>query len=237
MKKIFTLFFAAMLVLSNTQVMAQKNDKPKKNKKGKQEMMNNTDSLSYALGISIGNNLKQAGVKELNTAKLAEAMQIALSGGEAAMNEEQCNMIIQQELSKLAEVKAEEQKKEGVIFLEKNKSNEGIQVTASGLQYKHNVEGAGAQPDADDEVTVHYEGRLIDGTIFDSSIKRGEPATFGLNQVIPGWTEGLQLMKEGGKATLYIPQNLGYGAQDMGTIPAFSTLVFEVELIKVNKND
>lgn len=237
MKKIFTLFFAAVLVLSNSQVIAQNNEKPKKNKKGIKEMTNNTDSLSYALGISIGNNLKQAGVKELNTAKLTEAMQIALSGGEAAMNEEQCNMIIQQELSKLAEVKAKEQTKAGIEFLEKNKANVDVQTTASGLQIKHNLVGVGAQPDSNDEVTVHYEGRLIDGTIFDSSIKRGEPATFGLNQVIPGWTEGLQLMKEEGKATLYIPHNLAYGAQDMGTIPAYSTLIFEVELIKVNKND
>ena len=109
--------------------------------------------------------------------------------------------------------------------------------TPSGLQYRTNVEGSGVNPDENDEVTVHYEGKLIDGTIFDSSIKRGEPATFGLNQVIPGWTEGLQLMKEGGKTTFFIPQQLAYGQQDMGTIPAYSTLIFEVELIKVNKVD
>jgi FKBP-type peptidyl-prolyl cis-trans isomerase FklB len=236
MKKIAVFAFAALMMLFSTSTQAQ-SDKSKKKNKGKQEKMSNTDSLSYALGISIGNNLKQAGVKELNTAKLAEAMQIALSGGEASMDENQCNAIIQQELSKLAEAKSAEAQKEGVEFLEKNKSNSGVQVTSSGLQYKHVLEGNGAQPAATDEVTVHYEGRLIDGTIFDSSIKRGEPATFGLNQVIPGWTEGLQLMKEGGKITLYIPQNLAYGAQDMGTIPAYSTLIFEVELLKVNKGE
>ncbi len=236
MKKIIVFAFAALMVLFSSNAQSQ-TDKSKKKNKGKQEKMSNTDSLSYALGISIGNNLKQAGVKELNTAKLAEAMQIALSGGEASMDENQCNAIIQQELSKFAEAKAGEAQKEGLAFLEKNKSNAGVQVTESGLQYKHVLEGSGAQPSATDEVTVHYEGRLIDGTIFDSSIKRGEPATFGLNQVIPGWTEGLQLMKEGGKITLYIPQNLAYGAQDMGTIPAYSTLIFEVELLKVNKGE
>jgi FKBP-type peptidyl-prolyl cis-trans isomerase FklB len=225
----------ALLCIGGVQVQAQKEEK--KNKKIKGAPMNNLDSLSYALGVSIGKNLKQAGVVELNTEVLANAMKAALSGGDLAMEEEQCNGLIQQELSKLAEAKSAEARKEGESYLEKNKSNEGVKSTASGLQYKNNVEGSGANPDENDEVTVHYEGRLIDGTIFDSSIKRGEPATFGLNQVIPGWTEGLQLMKEGGKTTFYIPQQLAYGAQDMGTIPAYSTLIFEVELIKVNKVD
>jgi FKBP-type peptidyl-prolyl cis-trans isomerase len=232
--KLIALAFAFLFV-GGVQVQAQKEEK--KSKKIKGAPMNNMDSLSYALGVSIGKNLQQAGVKELNTEMLGNAMKAALAGSELAMTEEQCNAFIQQELSKMAEAKSAEARKDGEAFLEKNKSADGVQSTASGLQYKTNLEGAGMAPDENDEVTVHYEGRLTDGTIFDSSIKRGEPATFGLNQVIPGWTEGLQLMKEGGKTTFYIPQQLAYGAQDMGTIPAYSTLIFEVELIKVNKVD
>jgi FKBP-type peptidyl-prolyl cis-trans isomerase FklB len=232
--KLIALAFAFLFV-GGVQVQAQKEEK--KSKKIKGAPMNNMDSLSYALGVSIGKNLQQAGVKELNTEMLGNAMKAALAGSELAMTEEQCNAFIQQELSKMAEAKSAEARKDGEAFLEKNKSAEGVQSTASGLQYKTNTEGTGLAPDENDEVTVHYEGRLTDGTIFDSSIKRNEPATFGLNQVIPGWTEGLQLMKEGGKTTFYIPQQLAYGAQDMGTIPAYSTLIFEVELIKVNKVD
>jgi FKBP-type peptidyl-prolyl cis-trans isomerase FklB len=225
----------SFLFIGGVQVQAQKEDK--KSKKIKGAPMNNQDSLSYALGVSIGKNLLQAGVKELNTEMLGNAMKAALAGADLAMNEEQCNMLIQQELGKIAEAKSAEARKGGEDFLAKNKSESGVVTTPSGLQYRTNVEGSGLNPDENDEVTVHYEGKLIDGTIFDSSIKRGEPATFGLNQVIPGWTEGLQLMKEGGKTTFFIPQQLAYGQQDMGTIPAYSTLIFEVELIKVNKVD
>lgn len=120
-------------------------------------------------------------------------------------------------------------------FLSENAKKQGVQTTASGLQYKVTQQGTGKQPTASSVVTVHYTGKLLDGKVFDSSVERGEPIEFPLNQVIPGWTEGLQLMKEGGKATLYIPSGLAYGEQGVpGTIPANSTLVFDVELIKVN---
>lgn len=120
-------------------------------------------------------------------------------------------------------------------FLTENAKKQGVQTTASGLQYKVTQQGTGKQPTASSVVTVHYTGKLLDGKVFDSSVERGEPIEFPLNQVIPGWTEGLQLMKEGGKATLYIPSGLAYGEQGVpGTIPANSTLVFDVELIKVN---
>ncbi|MCC6601218.1 MAG: FKBP-type peptidyl-prolyl cis-trans isomerase [Crocinitomicaceae bacterium] len=128
-------------------------------------------------------------------------------------------------------------KKKGSDFLEANKTKQGINVTPSGLQYEVLTEGTGMVPDADDSVTVHYSGTLIDGKVFDSSIERGEPVTFILSQVIPGWSEGLQLMHEGSKYKLYIPQELGYGARPPGGIPPYSPLIFEVELIRVKKND
>ena len=123
----------------------------------------------------------------------------------------------------------------GEKFLAENKSKDGVKTTASGLQYKITKEGTGRAPTASDQVTVHYEGKLLNGTVFDSSIKRGEPATFPLNGVIRGWTEGLQLLKEGGKATFYIPSNLGYGSSGTpdGSIKPNETLIFDVELIQV----
>ena len=129
----------------------------------------------------------------------------------------------------------DEAKAEGKRFLDENRQKEGIQETASGLQYKVLQEGDGASPDASDQVTVHYHGTLIDGTVFDSSVDRGEPATFRLNQVIPGWTEGVQLMKEGAKYRFFIPQNLAYGPRGQGEIEPFSTLIFDVELIEVKE--
>ena len=129
---------------------------------------------------------------------------------------------------------ADENAKIGQAFLAENAKKPGIKTTKSGLQYQILQEGKGKSPSANSNVRVHYEGRLLDGTVFDSSVERGEPIEFPLNQVIPGWTEGLQLMKEGGKATLYIPSQLGYGEQGVpGTIPPHSTLIFDVELIEV----
>jgi FKBP-type peptidyl-prolyl cis-trans isomerase FklB len=143
--------------------------------------------------------------------------------------------IAQQYMQAASEQKAEAVKKVNVQFLEDNKTKEGVKVTASGLQYKVVSTGKGKAPVATDNVTVHYTGKLVDGSIFDSSIERGQPATFGLNQVIRGWTEGLQLMHEGDKFIFYVPQELGYGERGAGgQIPPYATLIFEVELIKVN---
>jgi len=151
------------------------------------------------------------------------------------MNDQECMQAVQKSMSAAAERKNAGAKKAGEDFLAQNKSKTGVTTTTSGLQYKVLKAGTGKMPSASSQVTVHYTGKLIDGTVFDSSVERNEPATFPVNGVIQGWVEALQLMKEGDKWELYIPSQLGYGERGAGQqIPPFSTLIFEVELIKVN---
>ena len=194
------------------------------------------DKLSYAWGLAMGQQLKGMGVKTLNVEDFNGAVKSVFEGTEPEMTGDEARKIINEYLQEL-QTKLEAQAKEaGVKFLEENKKKAEVKETASGLQYVVEKEGTGVCPTAEDEVTVHYTGKLLDGTVFDSSVNRGEPATFPLNRVIPGWTEGVQLMKEGAKYTFFIPSDLAYGAQGVpNAIPPHSTLIFEVELIKVNK--
>lgn len=194
------------------------------------------DKLSYAWGIALGQQLRAMGVDNLNKEDFDEAVHAAFDGKETKIAPEEANKLIQEYLQELTAKKAAEIKAVGEKFLQENLKNENVKVTASGLQYIVEKEGTGAQPTATDEVTVHYTGKLLDGSVFDSSVSRGEPATFPLNRVIPGWTEGVQLMKEGAKYTFFIPSDLAYGPQGVpNAIPPHSTLIFDVELIKVNK--
>jgi len=194
------------------------------------------DKLSYAWGMALGQQLRAMGVTDINKEDFDEAVHAAFDGKETKLSLEDANKIIQEYLKELTEKKAAEIKAVGQKFLEENKKNANVKETASGLQYVVEKEGTGAQPSATDEVTVHYTGKLLDGTVFDSSVNRGEPATFPLNRVIPGWTEGVQLMKEGAKYTFFIPSDLAYGPQGVpNAIPPHSTLIFDVELIKVVK--
>ena len=194
------------------------------------------DKLSYAWGLAMGSQLKAMGVKELDVTSFSDAVKAAFNGEETAITPEEAQKIINEYLTELQEKATKMAREAGEKFLNENKGKENVQVTSSGLQYIVEKEGEGAQPSAEDEVTVHYTGKLLDGTVFDSSVNRGEPATFPLNRVIPGWTEGLQLMKEGGKTVFFIPSDLAYGAQGVpNAIPPHSFLIFEVELIKVNK--
>ncbi len=204
---------------------------------------------AYAIGQSIGAHLSGMleGQKELKMDLeidheiLKQGFGDALAGN-AQLTEEEMYQVLQdydKSLQEQANKLAEEEKQAALVagqeFLEENAKREEVQVTESGLQYEVLQEGEGEKPAAVDTVTVHYAGTLIDGTEFDSSIARGEPISFPLNQVIPGWTEGLQLMSPGSKYKLYIPSELGYGEQPVGSIPANSTLIFEVELFEVEK--
>ncbi len=198
---------------------------------------NEADSLSYAIGLNIADGLSKQEIK-INGDILASAFK-DLADSTNVWDPRDADKYIQTVLAKRDEAKAQEAKAEGRNFLVENASKPNIKTTPSGLQYEIIEEGSGDHPKPTDKVSVHYTGKLIDGTVFDSSVERGQPATFGLNQVIPGWTEGIQLMKKGGKIRLYIPENLGYGAQAPpgSGISPYSTLIFDVELLEINPEE
>ncbi|MFC2517180.1 MAG: FKBP-type peptidyl-prolyl cis-trans isomerase [Prevotella sp.] len=199
------------------------------------------DKLSYALGLGIGRQLSQMGANDLNAADFAQAVKDMIDGKEPQVPAAEAQQIVEDFFQKQEERQRAEAaekykgaKSEGEKYLSENAKKEGVTTLPSGLQYQVLKEGNGKSPKATDKVVCHYEGMLIDGTMFDSSIQRGEPATFPLNGVIAGWTEGLQLMKEGAKYRFFIPYQLGYGERGAGaSIPPFATLVFDVELIEV----
>ena len=192
------------------------------------------DKFSYAIGLGIGQNLLSMGAQGINVEDFAQAIADVLNRNELAMSHNEAREIVNKYFMELEEKMNAENIEKGKAFLEENAKKEGIVTLPSGLQYEAITEGNGKKPSATDRVKCHYEGTLIDGTLFDSSIKRGQPAVFGVNQVIKGWVEALQLMSEGSKWRLFIPSELGYGAQQAGEmIPPHSTLIFEVELIEV----
>lgn len=199
------------------------------------------DKLSYALGLGIGRQLAQMGATSLSIDDFATAIKDVLAGAELKVSDQEAQTLVQEFFRKQEEKanaemaeKGKKAKAEGEQYLADNAMKEGVVTLPSGLQYKVLSEGNGKKPKATDKVKCHYEGFLVDGTVFDSSIRRGEPAVFPLNQVIAGWTEGLQLMQEGAKYRFFIPYHLGYGEHGAGaTIPPYAALVFDVELIEV----
>ena len=199
------------------------------------------DKVSYALGLGIGRQLSDMGAKSLDIDDFAQAIKDVIAGKTPQIGEREAQAIVQdffanqekQQRAQAAE-KFKANKANGEKYLEENAKKENVKVTPSGLQYMVLKEGTGKKPSATSEVKCHYEGMLVDGTLFDSSIQRGQAATFPLNGVIAGWTEGLQLMKEGAKYRFFIPYHLGYGERGAGhSIPPFSALIFDVELIEV----
>ena len=192
------------------------------------------DKFSYSLGLGIGQNLKSMGAGDINVEDFARAVEDVLKSRQTAITHKEARDIVNKGFAELEKKIHAQTIAVGKAFLEENKKKDGVVTLPSGLQYEVIKAGTGKKPKLTSRVRCHYEGTLIDGTLFDSSVKRGQPAVFGVNQVIKGWTEALQLMGEGAKWKLYIPSDLGYGSQGAGEmIPPYSTLIFEVELIDV----
>lgn len=219
----YTLIAVVVFVLAFTTVSAQ-------------TLSNATDSLSYSFGLLIGNNMKVQGIPEINQELFMTGFNQGLKGEQPALNEETANQCIQSYFDKQISDESNMNLQKSNEFLAQNKTREGVITTTSGLQYKVLVEGSGDSPISTDQVRVHYHGTFIDGKVFDSSVDRNEPIVFGVNQVIPGWTEALQLMKPGAKWMLYIPSSLAYGEQGAGgVIGPNQALIFEVQLIEIVK--
>ena len=192
------------------------------------------DKLSYSLGLGIGRQLAQMGAKDINVDDFAQSIKDALAGKTPAVSDQEAQQIVNKFFDEQAQRQAAAAKAEGENFLAENAKKEGVVTLPSGLQYQVLREGNGKKPAATDVVECDYEGTLINGQVFDSSYRRGERATFGLNQFIAGWTEGLQLMQEGAKYRFFIPYNLAYGERGAGqAIPPYAALIFDVELHKV----
>lgn len=228
-KKILVFVFAsAAASYCNAQTKTTSENKP--------AFKSQLDSASYAFGVSIAQDLKVRGVKALNYAVVAKAMEDTFNNKPAALTEEQRQKAIYQFLTTASKTQHAAALAEGKSFLEENKKKAGVKTLPSGLQYEVLKAGNGPKPKATDEVTVHYKGTLLNGQQFDSSYDRNEPLTLALNRVIPGWTEGVQLMSVGSKYRFFIPYELGYGEKGAGPdIPPYSTLIFEIELVKIGK--
>ena len=236
-----TLLFILSLFIG-TDAIAQKKKKKKKSKNKTEQVIqaptlsNEIDSVSYALGMGMAQNLKTSGVDSLSLAVFNAGVNAIYAGDTTLINKEATQEYLQKYFTNLAASAGERNKAAGEAFLAKNKLRPEVESTESGIQYEVITAGEGDIPGPTDQVTVHYEGALLDGSVFDSSYKRGKEIQFGLNQVIPGWTEGLQLMNPGSKYILYIPYNLAYGEKGYGSdIPPYSTLVFTIELLGVEK--
>ena len=194
------------------------------------------DKVSYALGLSIGNNFQNSGIKKLQVEDFVKGLEDVLGEKQPAISYEEAKQVINDYFMKLQQERLEINKQAGAEFLEINRHKAGVVELPSGLQYEILKQGTGAKPSASDKVKCHYHGTLINGTVFESAVQRGEPATFGVSQVIPGWVEALQLMPVGSKWRLFIPSNLAYGEHGAGdVIEPNSTLIFDVELLDIVK--
>lgn len=243
MKNKLTFCILSLVILISFDASAQKQKRDSKSTKNKSTviLLTHTDSISYIIGHDIGKNLKTNEIT-INQEVFNAGIKHGVEGNDSLLSEEETArkmMQFQQEMMARREQKTTQEasvaKAAGEDFLKNNKTAEGVIETTSGLQYKVITEGSGENPTAEDVVEVHYTGKLLDGTVFDSSVERGQPVKFPLNGVIPGWTEGLQLMKPGARYMLYIPSSLAYGDRGTGPIPGGATLIFEVELISVEK--
>ena len=192
------------------------------------------DKLSYALGMSMASNLMNSGLRNIDVASFTDAFNSVFNNAAPSLTPQEANQVIQEFFSKRQDEMLTRNLEEGKAFLAENGKNEKVVTLPSGLQYEVLTEGNGAKPAATDKVKCHYHGTLLDGTVFDSSVQRGEPAQFGVNQVIKGWVEALQLMSVGSKWRLFIPSHLAYGEQGAGnSIEPNSTLIFDVELLGI----